>query len=123
MTALGSGAHAAEWEGRRIVRLTHQPKTLGERKLSEAELAESLTVRVGEPYSARKIGESIERLFAAGRFVDIYTTAEAEGDGVAVAFVTLGQYFVGDIIVRGVKPPPIGAWMMGCWMPSRSCRR
>jgi len=101
-----SSAHAADWEGKKIVKVSHQTATSGERQLTDSELADALTIRVGDVYNSRKISESIERLFLTGRYVDIRATADAEVDGVALTFVTTGQYFVGSVNVRGVKAPP-----------------
>ncbi|TAK37097.1 MAG: hypothetical protein EPO30_11130, partial [Lysobacteraceae bacterium] len=97
---------AQDWEGMTIVRVVHRTVMDGERQFASAELENYLTLRVGEVYSARKVGQSIEKLFATGRFSAIRATAEEAAGGVTVTFITTGQYFVGDVRVQGVEAPP-----------------
>lgn len=103
---IAGAAFAAPWEGQSIVHVAHQPMIAGERRLSDSELADAITFKPGQPYQAKLIGESIERLFATGRFVDIEATAEPADGGVAITFITRGQYFAGDVRVLGVQAPP-----------------
>lgn len=84
----------------------HQPEESQAVPMEEADFERIVTQRVGEPYSSGKIRESIERLFATGRFADIRVDAEREATGVALTFLTRGRLFVGAVLVRGVEEPP-----------------
>ena len=107
LLAVGFQRLAAEdWEGTPVIAIRHQPQTPGEIPMEPAVLGNTLAQKSGEPYSAQAIRESIERLFATGRFADVQVDARREAGGVVLTFLTKGRYFIGAVIVRGVAAPP-----------------
>lgn len=110
---LGAGAgrlpaqdSAAELEGLPVLAVRHQPVNAQVPPIEPAALERMVALRPGESYSSRKIRESIDRLFATGRFADIQVDAARQAGGVALTFLTSGRYFVGAVEVRGVEAPP-----------------
>ena len=104
-----SFAVPADWEGKTVVGIRHTPETAGEPVLGAAELAELSAQKVGEPYHSSLIRETIQQLYATGRFEDIRVDAEessAPPSGVIVTFLTRGRYFVGSVRVSGAPSPP-----------------
>ena len=97
---------AAEWEGKPVARVLHRPERDGERQLEQSELEGIVTIKPGAPYRAALVSESLERLYAAGRFVDIRADASESLEGVVITFLTKGQYFLGTVRVQGVDAPP-----------------
>src|SRR3989338_317348 len=97
---------APELENTPVLAIRHQPESPPEAALEPAALERIVTLQPGQPYSARKIRESMERLYASGRFADIQVDARREPGGVVVTFLTKGRYFVGAVRVRGVPAPP-----------------
>ena len=97
---------AQELEGTPVLAVRHQPETPGESPMQPAALARIITQQSGQPYSSRAIRESIERLFATGRFADIQVDAQREAGGIILTFLTKSRYFVGAVLVRGVEAPP-----------------
>ncbi|OFV98327.1 MAG: outer membrane protein assembly factor BamA [Acidobacteria bacterium RIFCSPLOWO2_02_FULL_61_28] len=95
-----------ELENTPVLAIRHQPEVPQEAALEPAALERIVPLQTGQPYSSRKIRESIERLFATGRFADIQVDARREPGGVVVSFLTKGRYFVGAVRVRGVPAPP-----------------
>jgi len=73
----------------------------------ERELLQLVALRLGEPLERGKLRESIQALYATGRFADIQVEAERTPDRqVAVVFLTSPNYFVGEITVDGAPPHP-----------------
>ena len=93
-------------EGTPVVAVRHQPQVSQVSPMEPEELARIVEYQPGEPYSGRRIRESIERLYATGRFADIQVDAELESGGVALTFLTRGKHFIGGVSVRGVSAPP-----------------
>ena len=89
-----------------MVAVRHQPENPQQLALDAADFEQIVVQNPGQPYSARKVGESIERLYATGRFADIRVDARQQDGGVVLAFETKGNYFVGFVAVRGVASPP-----------------
>ncbi len=50
--------------------------------------------------------QSIQNLFASGRYSDLAVDAEETDSGVSLRFLTKRAYFVGRLLVTGVKEPP-----------------
>ena len=66
-----------------------------------------LAQKAGEPLDRDKLRQSIQTLYATGRFADIRAEAERTADGgVALSFVTVPNYFVGEISVQGAPARP-----------------
>src|SRR5450759_4393032 len=62
---------ASDWEGLPVQQVRHQPEEPQQKAIDPAVLGEILPQKAGEPYSSQKIRESIERLYATGRFTDV----------------------------------------------------
>ena len=60
-------------------------------------------------FHERDLQVAIQRLYSTGRFSDLAVDAMAPGPGtVTLRFVTRRAYFVGRVVVDGVKEPPNG---------------
>jgi outer membrane protein insertion porin family len=103
--SLDSGllAAAMKYEGRRIASVRFEP---AEQPLTTAELERALPLRTGSIFHERDLRQAIKNLFATGRFSDLAVDATESGDGVALRFVTKPAYFVGRVVISGVKDPP-----------------
>lgn len=75
--------------------------------LLEDHLNSLVTVNIGEPLNLRQVRESIQRLFATGRYQpDIQVHSETVPGGVALTFVAQPSWFVGEVQVEGAEAPP-----------------
>jgi outer membrane protein insertion porin family len=73
----------------------------------EDKLKKLLPLKVGEPLDRAKLRDSLQALYATGRFADIQAEAEHAADGgVIITFVTTLNYFVGRIDVDGAPGRP-----------------
>ena len=97
---------AAEWEGVPVVAIYHRPQDPQQPPMDSASLQGLLTQKPGEPFSRDKVRESIQRLYATGRFASIQVDARRENEGAVLTFLTERHYFVGSVLVRDVSPPP-----------------
>ena len=61
---------------------------------------------MGQPLTRRALHDAIQALFGSGRFADIQAEAERSEEGVILRFVTVANYFVGQISVDGVSTNP-----------------
>ena len=78
----------------------HQP-------LLQEHLLRLVTVPTGHPLDTRQVSESIQRLFATGRYEpDIQVLQQQAPGGVEVIFHTTPSWFVGLVQVQGVEAPP-----------------
>jgi outer membrane protein insertion porin family len=101
-------AHAQDsvstFDGHPIVRISFEPAA---QPLDASEIHDLLPVRQGEMYRSSAIRAAIERLYATGRFRDIQVDASLAGDGVAIRFITSGNWFIGHVGVESdVSEPP-----------------
>ncbi len=70
-------------------------------------LRDLLPLRVGDELTRDKLRNSIQTLFATGRFATITAQAQREADGqVVVSFVIEPNYFIGALRVEGDPRPP-----------------
>ena len=68
---------------------------------------EMLAQKTGEPLDREKLRQSIQTLYATGRFADIRAEAErGVDDQVVLSFVTAPNYFVGEISAQGTPSRP-----------------
>ena len=74
--------------------------------LDTQRLQELLAIQRHEVYSLDKVRQSIQRLYATGRFFDVRVDAERQADGLTLTFITKENYFVGGVVVEGVPQPP-----------------
>jgi len=94
---------ALKYEGQRIVEIDFEP---ADQPLSRNELLTALPFHVGDAFHERELREAIQRLYATGRFADLAVDATEAPNGVALRFVTEAAWFVGRVVVLGVKAPP-----------------
>ncbi len=72
-----------------------------------AEVIASLPQKTGAALDRERIRDSIQHLYATGRFADIQAEAEPTQDGkVRLVFITSPNYFVGDVRVDGNPDRP-----------------
>lgn len=70
-------------------------------------LRELIPQKAGEPLDREKLRQSIQALFATGRFADIRAEAERSANGqVWLSFLTTPNYFVGQVSVQGALNRP-----------------
>lgn len=97
-------AQSSRFEGLPITSITYQPPA---KALDPADLAQLEVFKEGIPFHAADAGTLIDGLFATGRFQDVQVEANADGKGVAIRIVTVTNWFVGRIEVKGkVTRPP-----------------
>ena len=92
-----------DYAGRKISRIDFDPPL---QPLPDGDLAAILPVHIGELLRADMVRSAIVRLFATGRYEDVAVDAEADGDGVALRFITRNTWFVGKVTVEGAPEPP-----------------
>jgi outer membrane protein insertion porin family len=63
-------------------------------------------LKVGAPLTREALHDAIQALFASGRFSDIQAEAERFDNGVRLRFVTVANYFMGQVTVEGVTSNP-----------------
>jgi len=72
-----------------------------------ASLLTTTQLKIGEPLSRDGLHDAMQALFATGRFADIQAEAERTATtGVRLRFLTVPNYFVGQVIVAGVSTNP-----------------
>ncbi|MGI9075388.1 MAG: BamA/TamA family outer membrane protein [Bryobacteraceae bacterium] len=96
-------AIAMKYEGQRTVSIQFEPS---DQPLTITELARALPLKTGSIFHERDLREAIQNLFATGRFSDLAVDATEAGGGVALKFITKRAYFVGRVVISGVKDPP-----------------
>ena len=65
-----------------------------------------LPQKAGEPLDRGRVRDSIRALYATGRFADIQAEVTPSGEGVALAFTTSANFFVGAVNVEGAPARP-----------------
>jgi outer membrane protein assembly complex protein YaeT len=106
MLCLAAGilsAAVADYEGQPVGSIAFEP---AQQPLTAVELEQIVGLRTGAPLKLSDVRESINRLFATGRYSDIAAEAELKGGEVAVRFLTKGAWFVNTVSVAGVPSPP-----------------
>lgn len=95
-----------DFDGETVLSVRQQPEDPSAALLDTATFDQLVTQKAGQPYSSARIRESIERLYATGRFADIRADAAAQPGGVAITLLTRERFFIGAVRVHGVPPPP-----------------
>ncbi len=70
------------------------------------QLMAMLPVRIGQPFNAADLRDSIQRLYQTGEYADIAVDATLSAAGVNLKFITKPAYFIGYFDVSGVPEPP-----------------
>lgn len=71
-----------------------------------ARLLAATPLKLGEPLTRQALHDAIQSLYATGRFSDIQAEAEHAGAGVKLRFLTVANYFVGQVTAEGVRNTP-----------------
>lgn len=71
-----------------------------------------LPQKAGEPLDRGRVRDSIRALYATGRFADIQAEVTPSGEGVALAFTTSANFFVGAVEVEGAPAHPTSNQMV-----------
>jgi outer membrane protein insertion porin family len=96
-----------KYQGRPITSILFVPP---DQPLEPGELQSLLAVKPGEPLRETNVRDTIEHLFATGRYADIQVDAEASDGGVVVRFLTRNRWFIGNVSVTGrLSSPPNAA--------------
>lgn len=102
----GAVAQPPKYEGLQISRVDFEPPASRQPLLS-SDLTSLVTLKAGELVTEAGVSQSIENLFASGRYSDIVADAKPDGaGGVILTFTTKPAYFVGRVLVTGVPQPP-----------------
>ena len=97
-------ANALKFEGRPILGpIQFDPQ---DQPLTSAELKAAILLKPGSRFDIQQLRQSIQNLFATGRFTDIAVDVAPQVNGIIVKFITRRAYFVGQVLIRGVKSPP-----------------
>ncbi|MFL6465700.1 MAG: BamA/TamA family outer membrane protein [Bryobacteraceae bacterium] len=100
---------ASRYEGLRIAAIEFQP---ADQPLSKVELSRQLPFTIGSEFHEEGLRQAIQNLFASGRYADLAVDA-AEVDGkLVLRFLTRPAYFVGRVLISGVKAPPSASQMI-----------
>ena len=100
---LFAAAGADALEGRRVVEVRFQAKGGGE---IPAPSPERVAVKVNEPYRAAAVRQSIESIYASGRYHQVEVDAQDRDGGVALTFLLEPNFFAGTVRVDRVDAPP-----------------
>ena len=100
-------AQYQKYVGKDIVNIQFVPV---QQPLDPAELFEILPLKRGQQLRIADISDSIDRLFATGRYADIQADAEPYNGGVIIRFVTKNSWFIGNVHAAGAisEPPSSG---------------
>ena len=71
-----------------------------------AHLLSATPLKLGEPLTRQVLHDAMQSLFATGRFADIQAEAERTSTGVRLRFVTVQNFFVGQVAVVGATTSP-----------------
>jgi outer membrane protein assembly complex protein YaeT len=108
-SCIGNG-QTESFEGKMILAVEYSPAI---QPLDPHDLARVQLLRTGSAFRASDVAESIERMFATGRYSDIQVEAEPRQDGVAVRFITRDTRFIGRVDTSGkINNPPSAAQIM-----------
>jgi outer membrane protein insertion porin family len=69
-------------------------------------LLDLISQKVGEPLDRERLRQSMQILYATGRFSDIRAEAERSDAGVVISFLTSPNYFIGEVTVDGTPARP-----------------
>lgn len=89
----------AQWKGLKINAVQFEGVTFD----PSDTVPQQLAVKQGKTLQPGDVTDSIRRLFATGRYLDLSVDAERENGGVTLIFVGVPRYFVGRVEIDGVK--------------------
>jgi outer membrane protein insertion porin family len=69
-----------------------------------------ISLQVGQPLDRDRLRESIQKLYATGRFADLRAEADRTALGqVSISFITTANFFIGTVTVEGTPGHPSGS--------------
>src|SRR5262249_4817561 len=71
-----------------------------------AHLIAAMPLKIGETLTRQNLHDAIQALFATGRFADIQAEADRTSTGVRLRFLTMPNFFIGQVNVEGVTTSP-----------------
>ena len=71
-----------------------------------AHLLESTQLKLGDPLTRQSVHDAMQSLFATGRFADIQAEADRGTAGVRLRFLTVPNFFVGQVTADGTTASP-----------------
>jgi outer membrane protein assembly complex protein YaeT len=92
-----------KYEGRIIDTIQFEP---ADQPLTPEQLKKRLVLQPGSILTEHALREAIQDLFSSGRYSDLAVDAADAGSKVSLRFITKRAYFVGRVVVTGVKQPP-----------------
>lgn len=69
-------------------------------------LLAAIPLKIGDPLTRPGVHDAMQSLFATGRFADIQAEADRTSTGVRLRFLTVPNYFVGQVNVEGASSNP-----------------
>jgi outer membrane protein insertion porin family len=98
------GSAPAQFEGKPIVAIRYDPPL---QPLDPRDLARVQLLHTGSLLNRADVAETIQRMFATGRYSDIQVDAEPSGTGVSIRFLTREAWFIGHTqAVGSISNPP-----------------
>jgi outer membrane protein insertion porin family len=104
--AWAGGAWGAGYEGLIVTDVAFSPPA---QPVPTARLEQLMEIRPGAPLDIRAVRRTIEALFVTGRYADIQVDAVRSEGGVRLTFITVQNWFIGQVTVSGVSEPPTPA--------------
>ncbi|MBZ5575817.1 MAG: BamA/TamA family outer membrane protein [Acidobacteriia bacterium] len=97
-------AQYQNYQGKDIVNIQFMPV---DQPLDPGALFEILRLKRGQPLRIQDVSDSVDRLFATGRYADIQVEAEPYNGGVIIRFLTKNSWFIGNVHAAGaISDPP-----------------
>jgi outer membrane protein assembly factor BamA len=94
------------YEGRRIDGITFVPVR---QPLAPETIKQIVPLKTGSPFHTSDARETIQKLYATGRYDDIVIDASPHGDGIMITITTLNSWFIGRVEIQGDIPEPPNA--------------
>ena len=111
ISAVDSAAQISDLDGKTIAKIAYDPVR---QPVSDADLKRVQTLTSGSRYSTKSVGETIDRLFATGAYLDIRVEAQDTPAGIVVTFHTKAASFTGHLAIKGkVAGAPSRAALLG----------
>ncbi len=101
---------ASQYNGLTVSSIDFDP---ADQPLPKSELGRRVTLHAGSVFSDQLLRQSIQNLFATGRYADLAVDAHRSGSKIALRFLTKRAYFVGRVVLTGIKQPPNSGQLFG----------
>ena len=97
---------SSPYEGRRIDGIVLVPTR---QPLEPKVITQILPVKTGSPFQTSDARETIQKLYATGRYDDIVIDASPRNGGVLITITTRNSWFIGRVEIEGDIPEPPNA--------------